>query len=313
MVNLPTAISSISGGEGYLPREVYSGTTTISLPVNTQYYTPPAGANTVGYQAYAYAFNGWNSLKGIDFSGITTVSGYSFYHAFTDVPSMPDGGVQFPDLADVAGNYAFSEAIGSGASKFVFSFPALTTITGGSSFSSVAKGTYIKTFGDAFPELVSVTGSRVFDGCCRSCSSLLSVSFSKLRECLGTYTFYNGFSGCSRLASIDFSKLETAGPQCFYYAFENCTSLTTVSFPMLSSIGKECFTQAFRGCSGSLVVSFPALNQNSFGSDIDQFKNMFSNTNGATVHFPASVQSIVETMTGYPNFSGANTTVLFDL
>lgn len=34
---------------------------------------------------------------------------------------------------------------------------------------------------------------------------------------------------------------------------------------------------------------------------------------GCTVHFPAAIQAKIETMTGYPNFGGTNTTVLFDL
>lgn len=310
---MPAKIAGISDVEGYLPREVSFGGTKISLPSSTQYYYPPTGANIVGYWAYAYAFNNWTSLKGIDFSGITTVEGYSFFNAFSQSSSILAGGVQFPDLTDVAGDYAFSGAMGSNARRFIFSFPALTTITGGSSFDGVARSSSLQTFGEGFPELVSTVGNRAFENCCSNCTRLTTVSFPKLRECLGTYTFYDGFRYCSNLTSIDFSKLETAGPQCFYSAFENCTSLTTVSFPALNSIGKESFASAFRGCSSSLVVSFPALNQNSFGSNIDQFKGMFTSIRGATVHFPASVQSIVETLAGYPNFGGTNTTVLFDL
>ena len=70
---------------------------------------------------------------------------------------------------------------------------------------------------------------------------------------------------------------------------------------------------AFYGCSKLTSLSFPALTADSFGSAVDQFDNMLSGVTGCTVHFPAAIQAKIETMTGYPNFGGTNTTVLFDL
>ena len=70
---------------------------------------------------------------------------------------------------------------------------------------------------------------------------------------------------------------------------------------------------AFYGCSKLTSLSFPALTVDSFGSVVDQFDKMLSGVTGCTVHFPAAIQAKIETMTGYPNFGGANTTVLFDL
>jgi hypothetical protein len=83
---------------------------------------------------------------------------------------------------------------------------------------------------------------------------------------------------------------------------------------MLSEIkGSNIFNQAFASCSSLTSVSFPALAADSFGSYINQFNNMLRNCSNVTVHFPASTQAKVEAMTGYPNFGGTNTTVLFDL
>lgn len=55
------------------------------------------------------------------------------------------------------------------------------------------------------------------------------------------------------------------------------------------------------------------LATSSFGSRTNQFSNMLYGVRGCTVHFPASTQTKIETMSGYPNFGGTNTTVLFDL
>ena len=70
---------------------------------------------------------------------------------------------------------------------------------------------------------------------------------------------------------------------------------------------------AFYGCSKLTSLSFPALTVDSFGSEVGQLDRMLSGVTGCTVHFPAAIQAKIETMTGYPNFGGTNTTVLFDL
>ena len=62
------------------------------------------------------------------------------------------------------------------------------------------------------------------------------------------------------------------------------TSLKTLSFPSLKTINTN----------------------NSFSAIISGRWNF-------TIHFPSNMESTVQGLTGYPNFGGYNTTILFDL
>lgn len=105
-----------------------------------------------------------------------------------------------------------------------------------------------------------------------------------------------------------------SGSSAFSNAFYGCTSLTSVDLGSLATVsGSSALSGAFRSCSSLTSVSFPALTTSSFGSRTNQFNNMLQGVRGCTVHFPAAIQGKIETMTGYPNFGGTNTTVLFDL
>ena len=64
----------------------------------------------------------------------------------------------------------------------------------------------------------------------------------------------------------------------------------------------------------NIVVYFPALTSTSFGSNTNQFYQMFSVANSATVHFPSNLQSVIGSWSDViSGFGGTNTTVLFDL
>lgn len=87
------------------------------------------------------------------------------------------------------------------------------------------------------------------------------------------------------------------------------SNITTFTCESLKTIDGAGFGQAFRASSLSTDLRFPAL------KDIQSstFGGMLTNVSNQTVHFPSNMQTTVEALTGYPNFGGTNTTVLFDL
>ena len=103
--------------------------------------------------------------------------------------------------------------------------------------------------------------------------------------------------------------------------FDGCSKLETITFDALDTIaGSAVFSQAFYGCSNITSISFPALTTNSFGSYINQFNGMFTNstaqTSGAfTMHFPSNLSTTISGLTGYPNFGApaGRLTLAFDL
>ena len=147
------------------------------------------------------------------------------------------------------------------------------------------------------------------------CPSLTSVDLSSLTTVSGTGAFSYAFSNCDMVTSVDLSSLTTvSGNGAFNNAFSSCTAITSVDFSSLTNMtGSQALYSAFSNCGRLTSLLFPALTVDSFGSAVNQFENMLSRVDGCTIHFPAAVQAKIETMKGYPNFGGTNTTVLFDL
>ena len=164
--------------------------------------------------------------------------------------------------------------------------------------------------------LVTVTERDAFYYAFYGCTSLASANFPSLTTISGNDAFHCAFCGCTSLASINLNALSTIyGGSVMEGAFEDCTNLASVNFASLSTIsGGSALSNAFRRCTSLTSISFPALTPSSFtGTVVNQLTGLVSGVTGCTLHFPASTQAKIETMFGYPNFGGTNTTVLFDL
>ena len=148
-----------------------------------------------------------------------------------------------------------------------------------------------------------------------SCPSLTSVDLSSLTKVSGESAFYSAFYNCKSLTSVDLSSLTTiSGRNALSSAFDVCTALTSVEFSSLTTVsGYHALSNTFSRCNSLTSLSFPALTVSGLQYGSSQFDNMLYGVTGCTVHFPAAVQAKIETTSGYPNFGGTNTTVLFDL
>lgn len=192
---------------------------------------------------------------------------------------------------------------------------------------------------------VKIIGSTSFSEGCNNCSSLISVDLSGLEEVrtdgmsyafedcsnlkelkfgslkiIGAGAFGSVAVNCENLEDIDFSTIEQiSGSSAFYEAFYNCKKFETIRFTNLSTINSSgCFNSCFGGCTGIKDIYFNSLTSSSFGNYTNQFNNMLSNTGTSVVHnihFPSSLQSTIESLSGYPTFGGTSgyVTVLFDL
>lgn len=161
---------------------------------------------------------------------------------------------------------------------------------------------------------ISIGGQYAFQYAFNACPKLSKIDFPKLKNVRGQYCFSNAFFRCTNLVKAEFPILETiSGVQSMGAVFINCSSLSSVNFNSLTNVtGSYAFSTAFSNCTSLKELRFPSLS--SIGTSYtNQFSNMLSGVTGCTVHFPSSIQSTIQGMSGYPNFGGTNTTVLFDL
>ena len=164
--------------------------------------------------------------------------------------------------------------------------------------------------------LVTISGQYGLSYAFRNCNNMTTVNLSHLTTIVANYAMQYAFTACSKLTSVDLSALSSiTGNYAMQQVFSSCSSLTSMTFSSLATLnGGAIFDRAFGFCSSLTTVSFPALLSTGFvGTAKNQFSSMLYACSNVTVHFTAESQSKIETLTGYPNFGGTNTTVLFDL
>lgn len=163
--------------------------------------------------------------------------------------------------------------------------------------------------------LTSISGDHAAYWMFSGCTNLTSVDLSSLVTITGNTGACGMFNSCTNLVSADLSSLATInGSYAAQTMFNGCTNLTSVDLSSLSTIiGSSSASGMFQNCKNLREVRFPALTANSFGTSTNQISNLVYGVTGCTLHFPASTQAKIEKMSGYPNFGGINTTVLFDL
>ena len=216
-------------------------------------------------------------LVGNEFDDITQIDAHSFYYAFYYCQNLT-GNLQFKNLQKISSAgmaYAFY-----GTKITSVNFPVLTEIMfGGMVY--------------AFYE-----------------TGVTSINFPSLIE-IGRYGMQYAFQKIN-ISSISFPSLINVGELGLHSTFSQCSLLENVYFPSLTTVGSQGLAAAFGWCSNLENVYFNAMkSDNSF--HIGSLQNMIQNCSDVTLHFPSNVEAKVQSLYGYPNFSGINTTILYDL
>lgn len=229
-----------------------------------------------------------------------------------------------PSDATNMGRYVMQGAFGNCTTLTSADLSSLTAACGQYCLSHAFDGCYALTSVDLSSLITTVgtdTGEYSMQYIFYNCWDLTSVNLGSLTTA-GPHSLSNAFYGCRSLttvgsnsaASVNLGSLATVGPNGFSSAFRGCTSLTSAEFSSLTTMGSSSFSYAFNGCSHLTSLSFPALTTSSFGTATNQFNNMLNSVTGCTVHFPAAIQSTIESWPDViAGFGGTNTTVLFDL
>ena len=143
--------------------------------------------------------------------------------------------------------------------------------------------------------------------------NITKVDLSDLEYISGKTAFNNAFINTTSITSVDVSKLTAiTAYQGIGGAFNGCTGLTTMRYDSLKyTKGDRTCMDICSGMTGLTNVYFPALTPS--GYDAATFRRALLNTTGVTIHFPSNMQTTITADSDYPNFSGTNTVVSFDL
>lgn len=166
-----------------------------------------------------------------------------------------------------------------------------------------------------FDKLQTVSTSICFQQKFSQLPRLTTFEAPLLQSVTSQASFASAFSGSGALTTIDLSSLETIGMSSFASAFSH-TGLTSMSFTALTTVGQHSLRNAFYGCSYLTDLYFPAVTTSTFTnySSDRSFMDMLGGCSGVIVHFPASVQSTVQSLSDFVNgFSGTNTNIVYDL
>lgn len=244
-----------------------------------------------------------------DGKGIKRLAGnngltYAFSHnimltfiKFEDLEEIEAGGLSYTcnSCSHLSGDIVFDKLVKIGPSGMAYCFQNIRN-----------------DFSVSFPSLVEVGTYGL--NYCLSQTYVKSVSFPKLKTVSDSGLSYF-LSHSTKIVEASFPLLESIGVYGFQSALTGCSNFASISFPALKSISANAFVNCFVGTVIS-SISFPALESvasSSFGESTYNYA-FRSITTLTEIHFPAAIQSQIESMTGYDTKWGAtNATIYFDL
>ena len=283
LANLPSAITSISGGGGgstinnqdktitangsYTADAGYTGLGTVTVNVDTVNNTPLSITPSTSSQSF------------------TASSPYTGYGTVTvnAVTSSIDSNIQAENIKNgvsilgVSGTYT-----GSGGSSTKYGVSIDNTL--GSVDSNGVLQMPDNTAGDiVFTGVKDVSNYVLFYKFNRNSNLACSVSFPDLETISGNQALFYSFYS-THITSVSLPKLKTvSGSNAASYAFSN-TNITSLSFPELVTVkGSSSLQYLAAACSHLTSVSFPKLKTLSGGYAIS---NLAQNTKITTISFP---------------------------
>ena len=250
----------------------------------------------------------------MDLTGINDVGNNALQKAYSNSTLTYDY-IDLSSITKLTGSAALQDCFNTCSGIKRANISSLETISGSEAMNYCFAYSSIENVD--LSSLKHVSGNKSMAYCFRG-SALKSINISSLEK-IGTYGMHSIFEGCSKLTSMRFPSLVTVYGDYGIVGFINASNnLTTCIFDSLSDIScGSTFYYGFYYCYNLKNIYFYALTENSFGTKRDQF-NMLSGVTGCTVHFPKNLDpqtgsTIITEISGYPNFQGSNTVLVYDL
>ena len=219
----------------------------------------------------------------MDFTGVKSFSPTEEIKCMYQNNTNISGVVNMPDVITLFGNLMFSGCSGiTGAN-----IPKATSATSSSACYNMFSNSGIRFLN--LPSFTSSSAGSIFSSMCEGCVYLTDVNISSLERVSAANQLQNMFKGCTSLVTMRYESLLQIGSNTLNSTYMNCTALESLWFYVLTTVG-----------------------------NVNAMTNMLSGCSGVSLHFPKvldpqSGSTVISSLTGYPNFGGTNTTVLFDL
>lgn len=206
MVNLPTAINSISGGGSFvgIKREV-NANGVYGLPVQNFSFSLPSDAIDIGDYALYYAFRSCTALTSVDLSSLTAVKGKNaFGYAFNSCSNLTS--VDLSSLTTTNASSIFEAAFSNCTSLTSVDLSSLTTVKGGFTFSNAFTGCTSLT-SVSFPALTTSSfgsSTNQFSNMLSSCTGVTVHFPSAIQSTIGNWSDVTaGFGGTNTTVLFD--------------------------------------------------------------------------------------------------------------
>lgn len=149
------------------------------------------------------------------------------------------------------------------------------------------------------------------------CNSVIIKNLSSIKKIYGFQSLLSCFSNCTfenGPVDIVFGGLEEVnGEMCLYYSFMS-SSIRSIHLPKLTKIGSKSLW-GFGNYNG-IEIYFEAVKTSTFTTGNELYEicgGTGSTISGKKLHFPSNLSSVIPNQSGYPNFGGTNTVILYDL
>lgn len=244
----------------------------------------------------------------MDFTGVTDVSAYMLTYAYS-LNTAISGAVDMSDLTTISGASACTYMFQGCTGLTSVDLSSLTTISGNNACSNMFQGCISLTSVD-LSSLTTVNGNSACQNMFYNCTGLTNVDLSALTTLTGVSPCYGMFNGCTGLTIVNLSALTTVSAiNACQSMFAGCRGITSADLSSLTTLtGSNACTNMFYGCTSLTTVYIGGTTAIDFGTRTNQFSNMFANTTqNIDVYAPAASQTVIESMSGYPNFGGTGT------
>jgi len=249
----------------------------------------------------------------MSFSGITKINEYALEYAYCNATNMT-GVVDMSSVTTIVGSACYYAFYKSGITGVNLS--GLTRL-----YASAL--TYAFAYTSNLSCAIDLTSLTTVDNyALQYCFFLSAITSIDVSGYVGSATTTSAFNSickfCYYLTSADFSSIVEMNLQS---AFEGCSALTTVKLDSIRRfVNANCGSKTFASCTSLQHLYFPALLATGYNMTTNKacIKDMLSGVTGCTIHFPKNLDpqtgnQKISGMTGYPNFGGTNTVLLYDL
>lgn len=302
-----TGVTGITDIDNYILQGKYSGSNIDHFDFNTL-------VRLSGIYACEKAYQNCAKLTNIDLGSLTTISGnYACQYMFSGCTGITS--VNLGSLTTINGNGCCNRMFTNCNKITNLDLKNLTTIINGTNTCAYMFQYCSGITGHLdLSSLKTISGYAPCEYMFQGCSNITSVDLSGLTSIGSSYILNDMFRDCVNLVSVDLSSLTSVTGQSMERLFQGCSKLTTIDLSSLSKItGGIVCSYMFRDCTSLKILSFPSLTSTSFGSETNQLNNMIYGCTDVTIHFPSNLEQKIQTMTGYPNFGGTETVLLYDL